>query len=710
MLIRLISTIPIINACLCLGLGVFTLSRNPKRTSNIGFFLGMLSLAILNAGDATLLLGGNSYRMAFNGMRLSIVGQSLLPPSLLLFSVVFARKEHRAALIRWLPLLVITAAASFVFIYFLITNVFVTISLFNLAGDKGSSLYLDDTRLIFGPIGYYFYIYFIIGTLLCLTNLESTFRSSKGINRFQIKYVIFCLGGILFFFIYLASQILLFSNISIQLIPAKSLVTLICTVIMTFSIVKQRLLDVDIFVSRYVVYNSVAIIGTCTYLLVLGVAVEAIKFYHLPFHYFIKILLIFVSLFILVILLFVSGLRRKIQLFINRHFYKHKYEFRDTWMETIVRISSRNSIDDICNTLLEMISQLMGAQNVTVWLYNSAKQKYTVFLMNDKNEKNSIGEGHALIGIMREKGAPFIVNEHYGRLSGKPDGVKEIEAVMNSTKAVLCSPMEAAGELVGFILQGEDIGGESYRVDDFELLKALSTQAAVQIKNIRLAQELSTAKEVEMFHWLSSFVMHDLKNLTNSLSLITQNARHNLGNIEFQKDSVKTIESTVNRMQGLIDRLSSLPRGIELKRESVDLKTIVEHVLQQVKRDKRKNISLETEIDKTPIASIDPHAIEMVMMNLINNACDAIESEGKVECGIWEENNVIKVSVTDNGKGISDAFIDTFLFKPFKSSKKGGFGVGLFQCKAIVEAHNGRIEVKSKEGVGTTFTISLPHG
>ena len=131
---------------------------------------------------------------------------------------------------------------------------------------------------------------------------------------------------------------------------------------------------------------------------------------------------------------------------------------------------------------------------------------------------------------------------------------------MESTSAVLCSPMEASGELLGFILQGEDIGGESYRADDFELLKALSTQAAVQIKNIRLAQELSTAKEVEMFHRMSSFIMHDLKNLTNSLSLITQNAHHNIGNIEFQKDAIKTIEGTTIRMRGLIEKLSSLPQ------------------------------------------------------------------------------------------------------------------------------------------------------
>jgi putative PEP-CTERM system histidine kinase len=708
MAIKLISLIPIINVCLCLGLGVFTLSRNPKHVSNIGFLLGMLSLAILNAGDATLFFAGDSLNRAIHGTQLSIVGQSLLPPSLLLFSVVFARAERRTALIRWLPILLITALASIIFIYLVVTDAFVTVSLTNLTGNSWDATYRANAGSVFDPISYYFYIYFIIGSILCLANLESTFRSSKGLKRHQIKYVVFCLGGILIFFIYLASQFLLFSNTSDQLILTRPLVTLICTLIMTVSIARQRLLDVDIFVSRYVVYNSVVIIGISVYLLAVGVVFEVIKFYHIPFHYFLKVLFLFVSLFILVVLLFVSSLRRKIQLFINRHFYKHKYEFRDAWMETIEKISSRNSIGDICNTLLEMISQKMYARDVTVWLYNPTLQEYAVFQENDNRGEKTIEEGHTLIGIIREKGAPFIISEQYGLISFKPNGVKEIETVMESTGAVLCSPMEAAGELVGFILQGEDIGGESYRVDDFELLKALSTQAAVQIKNIRLAQDLSTAKEVEMFHRMSTFVMHDLKNLTNSLSLISQNARHNLGNIEFQKDAIKTIEGTVNRMCGLIERLSSLPRGVELKREPVDLKSLAEHAIKKVKSGKEKEISIEIKADNIPLLSIDPHAIEMAIINLVNNACDAIERGGKVECRLWEENNVIKLSVTDNGKGIPDEFIDTFLFKPFKSSKRGGFGVGLFQCKTIIEAHNGRIVVRSKKGLGTTFTISLP--
>ena len=74
------------------------------------------------------------------------------------------------------------------------------------------------------------------------------------------------------------------------------------------------------------------------------------------------------------------------------------------------------------------------------------------------------------------------------------------------------------------------------------------------------------AKEIEAFHRMSSFIMHDLKNLTNSLSLVSQNAKHHISNPEFQQDAIKTIDNTVLRMKGLIERLSAVPTEPELKK------------------------------------------------------------------------------------------------------------------------------------------------
>src|SRR3989304_4014324 len=363
---------------------------------------------------------------------------------------------------------------------------------------------------------------------LTIVNFKNPLRSSSGTKRWQIKNLIFGIGAILAFFIYLSSQKLLFSAIKSQYIPLTSTVLIISEAIIAVFMVRHRLLNVDIFVSRYVVYNSLAILIIGIYLIFTGIIAYGVKYFRIPFSYFFSRLLIFVAIFAVIIILFNARLRRKFQLLINRHFYKHKYEFRDKWMETIDRISSKRSVEEIRMTLKEMVSETMGAKGVSLWLCDSNHLRY------------------ATVDDVAENG-PFIIDEPCK--SEKEGQNKEIERLASSTGAVLCAPLMVGNEVVGFMLQGRDLSGESYRQDDFEFLKAVTTQAAVQIKNIWLTQELVTANEVDAFTKMSTFILHDLKNLTNSLSLISQNAKHNIDNPEFQKDAIRTIDSTVPRIK-----------------------------------------------------------------------------------------------------------------------------------------------------------------
>ena len=98
----------------------------------------------------------------------------------------------------------------------------------------------------------------------------------------------------------------------------------------------------------------------------------------------------------------------------------------------------------------------------------------------------------------------------------------------------------------------------------------------------------------------------------------------------------------------------------------------------------------------------------MVILNLITNAYEAIEKEGMIKVAASMNEGEISIKVSDTGVGISEEYIESCIFKPFRSTKKSGFGIGLYQCKTIVDAHGGKIEVESKKGAGTTFTIKLP--
>lgn len=683
--------LPALSAVMSAGLGLFTLWKNPRHTSNIGFASGLLCLALIEAGSAAALLAGPSPRLA--GMRLSLLGQALLPAAWLVFTSAYGRGNYRDLSASRLYLTGATAAVAAVFAVFLLLQ---PESFVAEAGE------LAEGGLVFalGPAARYLYIFFIIGVVLNLVQLENTLRASKGSARWQVKYLVFGVGSILAFFIYLATRSLLFSVLDAQMLLLKSAVIIVSVTMMALFIAKHRLLDVDIFVSRYFVYNSVTVLAVGLYLIAVGLVTQGISYFDVPSGSFFSALFVFVSILFLFILLFATALRRKAQLFINRHFYKHKYEFRDKWMETVERITPQRSVGEVSDTLVDIITETMFPSAMHLWVFDPVSRGFV-----------HSGRGSAPAGLesvpvdapfpvaLRQRLAPFSVDEV------ADPGARELLA---GTGSVLCSPLVAGGEVMGFFLLGPDRSGARYIRDDYELLKAVSTQAAVQIREILVVEELTAAREMEAFSKTSSFIMHDLKNLTNSLSLISQNAQHNMDNPEFQKDTVRTIDGTVTRMKKVIERLSSVPGGPALSKAQCDIRELCDKSFMKLALPADKEISLRKDFRDCPPVLVDPEAVEMVILNLIFNAYDAISSAGEIIVSARPDGAFVELSVADNGHGMTAEYMRTSLFRPFKSTKKSGLGIGLFQCKSVVEAMGGKILVESSPETGTKFTMRLP--
>ncbi len=97
-----------------------------------------------------------------------------------------------------------------------------------------------------------------------------------------------------------------------------------------------------------------------------------------------------------------------------------------------------------------------------------------------------------------------------------------------------------------------------------------------------------------------------------------------------------------------------------------------------------------------------------MVTNLVLNARDAVGRDGTIHVRTHSQGQRVLLSVVDNGCGMSDTFVKQSLFRPFQSTKKKGLGIGLFQCRAIVQAHGGGIHVESEVGKGTTFLVSFP--
>ncbi|MBE9528382.1 MAG: PEP-CTERM system histidine kinase PrsK [Proteobacteria bacterium] len=693
-----LTILPVLGGLLALGLGLFTLSRNPGHRTNRTFAIGMGSLVVAETGSAIALLSSSLAVMEF-GVRLQSIGFALAPPLWLLFSLVFARAEQKAILKKSIWSVVLTSIAALFFIAMTFAGRVVTVMSETIGADGGTFVEVGD-------VGKFYFIYMIVGLVLVLIHLENTLRSSTGARRWQIKYVILGIGSILAYKIFQSSQALLFQTYSFDSLPLTSAIILIATSVMGVFIVRHRLMDVDIFISRYVVYNSLTVLIVGIYLIATGLVIQGIRYFELPYDNFLVSIFIFAAILLLFILIFMRDLQRRLRLFVSMHFYKHKHEFRDRWMETTERVSAKSSVDEISATLIDMLTETLGARSIHLWLIDQTSNTYLSEESELPDEFLQLDSTHPVVLHLKATAAPFYLNSDFGEPA--IENCEAVTTLASATTAVLCAPVMTGESIIGFLLLSADVAGGQYAPDDFEILGAMSTQAAVQIMNIRLYGHLMQIKEVEVFSKMSSFIMHDLKNLTNSLSLISQNAKHNIENPEFQKDAIKSIDGIVKRMKGLIEKLSDIPKGLEINRKLVDIKYVSDKAIAKIPGDKAKEVIITNNIEALEPLNIDPEAMEMVLINLISNAYEAIEHSGTIILTATADTQKVSISVKDDGPGMTREFVKNELFKPFSTTKKRGFGIGLFQCKAVVEAHNGKIDVISREGVGTTFKLTLP--
>jgi putative PEP-CTERM system histidine kinase len=290
---------------------------------------------------------------------------------------------------------------------------------------------------------------------------------------------------------------------------------------------------------------------------------------------------------------------------------------------------------------------------------------------------------------------------------GPPPGASPVERdlLTHLGDGAVAVPVRWQGQLTGVMLVGPERTGSAYTLEDMEFFATVAEQMAGAVVTARLSETVAQAREFEAFHRLTSFVIHDLKNSITALSLLSQNALANFDDPEFQRDAIKTLSRTVGRMRALLTRLASRQEAASARVEVVDLSALALEATRPI--DGGGRVSFTKDLGKVPLVPGDPEALLKVIQNLVTNAVEAIPGTGTVTVRTCTEPGWAVLSVTDTGCGMSKDFQQRDLFAPFRSTKSGGWGIGLYQARSIIEAHGGSIEVASEEGKGTAFRIKL---
>ncbi|ORJ63406.1 hypothetical protein B5V00_00640 [Geothermobacter hydrogeniphilus] len=555
----------------------------------------------------------------------------------------------------------------------------------------------DQERIVFlSRASYLFYLglgFFLVSALVLL---ERGLVSHQGLNRWRVKLETVGIGTIVASQFFFYSQALLYRSLDYNLLPVRSAALVLGCGMVVYS----RLRRGDppkIRISRRMTYRSIVILIVGLYLFSLGLAGEGMRYFgNHSQRYFVGLLGLFGG--VAVLMLVLSGThRRRLQVFINKNFFKEKYDYRNHWLDFTRRLASTSSLESVARSALDFYVETFSLHGGAIYLLSNDRNLYQPYVVVDHSlPTETIDVDSPLVHLFREKGWVF------NREDGQEDILQVHHDLFRPYRYSFAVPLFVEESIEGIILLGERVDRDEHlNYEDFDLMKTLAVQTMAMLQNYRLGEQLSINRELAAIGKVSAFIMHDLKNLVTNLGLVVENSKDHLHDPEFQRDMIDTLDGTVDRMKGLIGRLQKFGAGQPLNLCLTDLRTLAGEVIAEFAAG-----GIRFSGESTPVR-VDRAEIRKVLLNLLLNAVEASTGEEGIELRVCNEPRPC-ILVRDRGCGMSEAFMRDRLFRPFETTKDSGFGIGLFQCRQIVEAHGGRIEVESRVGEGTEFRILLP--
>ncbi|HLH57355.1 MAG TPA: XrtA/PEP-CTERM system histidine kinase PrsK [Verrucomicrobiae bacterium] len=629
----------------------------------------------------------------------AFVCSGFLPAVWLLFSVTYGRGSHTQSLKRWSLFLVLTFLLPVIGCLFFAKNFLVSVTALE-----------GPTVLRVGPAGFALNMLLVVSWILVLMNLEATFRASVGTMRWRIKFMVLGLGVLFAVRIYSGTELLLFRSISVTRNDFNSAALLLACLLMFRSLLRTGHFEVSIYPSQSILQNSITLVLAGAYLIAVGILARIVVFLGGDTSFEIKAFLVLLALVLLAVVLLSDRVQLYIKHFASRHFQRPLHDYRTVWRLFTEGTTRRVEQEDLCQAVVMLVSEIFQALSVSIWVLDRDMQRLSLgastSLLQSEEMELSLAplELTNLTDALRNQREPINI-----------DASEEVWAValrrshpskFANGGSRLCVAMVAGGELLGILIVGDRVGGVPFGLQDIELLQCACNQAAAGLLNNQLAQRLSQSKQLEAFQAMSAFFVHDLKNTASTLSLMLHNLPLHYQDPEFREDAFRGISKTVAHIDHLISRLTVLRHDLALQPSDCNLNDLVVDLLKL--HEKPPGIEIEMDLSKIPVASLDEAQIRKVLLNLLLNAQEASPNGGKVRIETGQRNGWIVLTVTDNGCGMSSEFIQRSLFRPFKSTKQRGLGIGMFHCKMIVEAHRGKIEVESKIGRGTSFRVLLP--
>jgi putative PEP-CTERM system histidine kinase len=694
-----LSVLPFAAAIFALLLALASLLRKKRSLATWLLFAGTALLGIDSLLSA-LTLYVTDWSELVRGLTLGLVVKSFATAAWLGFSLTYSRRDYRESLARLsIPLAMIALLPIVLALGFHDTLLKVV-----QAASAG-----DQFQLRLSAMGKLWNVVLLTAAVWILMNLEQTFRSAVGTMRWRIKFVVLGVAVIFGTHLYVRSQALLFSSYDMDWSGVESSALLIGCVFLVIAYVRTGLAEIDAYPSRAILGSSLTVLLVGGYFFIVGILAKIVRRFGGAESFQIEAFVVLLGISGLALLLLSDRLRQRIHKFIARHFARAQHDSVRIWTEFSRRLGNVKNQASLCTVSAKLVSETFEILSVTIWLRDDQREQFVVGASTapegcDLTADNPQAVSSAFSDALRVRSSPFDlerINEPWA------DELRQLNrTTFPNGGNRWCVPLLAGGQCLGALVLADRVNGAGYTHEELQLLQCIADQVTSVLLNLRLANEVARSKEMEAFRTMSAFFVHDLKNAAASLNLMLKNLPVHFDDPTFREDTLRGIGNTARRIDKMIAGLTTLRQGLAFNPVDADLNQLVRQVLQRL--DGTPRVELTNELEPLPNIRADREQIQSVVTNLVLNARDALGVGGRIRVRTEHLGDSVVLTIVDNGCGMSAAFVKDSLFRPFQSTKKEGLGIGMFQSQMIVEAHGGSIRVKSEEGKGTTFRVSLP--
>jgi putative PEP-CTERM system histidine kinase len=547
----------------------------------------------------------------------------------------------------------------------------------------------------------------LLMALIGLVLVEQIYRNSTQAARGAVKYLTAGVGGIFAYDLFLYSQAELLRGITMEAWNARGLLNALAVPLIALAVRRSPQWSLEIFVSRQAVFFTTTFLGVGAYLLVMAFGGYYVRQIGGDWGRVGQIMFFAGAAVLLFYLIASAALRRHARVFISKHFYRNKYDYRIEWLRFIGTLSAGQE-NDVRRTALHAIAQIFSSPAgilfvldepgrrfvpAASWPHNLETQPALPEMFSDEDLPRFLDRTHWIIDLQEYRRSPDIY-----------ENVTLPRWILDNPEIRIISPLMQLDRMVGFVALYSPPPPFEPTYEDRDLLKTVGAHVATHLAQHEADRKLAESAQFEAYNRLTAFMMHDLKNSVAQLQLVVKNAARHKHNPQFIEDTIETIANTVERMTRLIE---------QLRRDSVGSR------VSAVQLDDLARAAVTRCSDRTPVPALsvedrarvnaDPDRVTAIIEHLIRNAQDASASEGQIRVELRADGRNALLTVTDTGSGMTAEFVRERLFRPFDSTKGSkGMGIGAYQVREYVRMIGGQVEVQSSPGTGTRFSITLP--